>query len=69
MSVDECVKAYRKLSEQALDRAYSRSSSGSANTAFGSVDLDLAIHQLLEDRGLGKDEPLKDKRPGCKVYD
>lgn len=68
MSVDECIVAYTKLADRTFGNLDAETNWNNRKRSLMSSQMNLAVQELLEDRGLGRDELLKDTRPGCKVY-
>jgi patatin-like phospholipase/acyl hydrolase len=68
MTVDECIVAYTSLSDKVFEKKSHRVKiNGKLQGRFDAAALEVGIKQILQDRGLGEDELLKDVDAVCKV--
>ena len=70
MTVDECINAYASLSSKVFQQKARRVKlNGKFQGRFDSAELELAVKQIILDRGLNEDTLLKDSPDApCKVY-
>lgn len=70
MSVEECIEAYIKLSERVFQQKHVSpvTIKGKMKARYSSEELQNAVQEVIQERGLDKDALLKDTTPqACKV--
>ncbi|RYP68522.1 hypothetical protein DL771_006599 [Monosporascus sp. 5C6A] len=68
MTVDECIEAYTSLSDKVFEKKSHRVNiKGKIQGRFDTAELERAIKQILQDRGLSEEALLKDADGPCKV--
>ena len=68
MTVDECITAYTSLSGRVFEKKSHRANiKGKLQGRFNAAELERAIKQIIQDRGLDESALLKDTDAPCKV--
>jgi hypothetical protein len=70
MDVEQCISAYRSLSEQAFkrQRRIPFSTTGGIKERFSSKELEAAVKRVLKEQGHDENALLKDTNNSCKVF-
>ncbi|KAI0095691.1 acyl transferase/acyl hydrolase/lysophospholipase [Nemania sp. FL0031] len=69
MTVDECMEAYRELSSRVFQKKNTRFNyKGKIQGQFDAHELELAVQNVLKNRGLDENTLLKDANGRCKVF-
>ncbi len=73
MSVAECIEVYKNISEEVFTANWRNTPStklvtaGAGHAWYKAEDLERKVKELLVERGLDKDVPLREQNATCKV--